>query len=307
VTRESKLALMIAVTLILLVGVLLSDHLSGATEAQFEDAPVARKAPTPVAALPGSAGDGMASLPAAEPASLAAAVDPQAGPSDGFVFEPEPLVIAQGPAERGGLIGEALGGVDGAIQRVRASDPPVLMQLFKPVEDEAVTLPPRDPGRVAPVKPIGEPEARQAGVVPGAAIGGAPVASWKTHTVVAGDNLYRLAARYLGDGDRWPELRAMNADLLGGGETVQVGMLLRVAPGEARSTPAAGPAKPAPAAASGPATSHREYVVLKGDMLSTISQKLLGTVRRMDEIVKLNGLKDPDDIRVGQTLKIPAR
>jgi nucleoid-associated protein YgaU len=141
--------------------------------------------------------------------------------------------------------------------------------------------------------------------------------------VVEGDSLYRLAARYLGDGKRWPELQKLNDDVLKGSENVQLGMVLKIAPepsahtqtqsqSPARNqtqTTSAAPTRQqtAPRSNSKPDASQRTYVVLKGDSLGKISQSLLGTSRRMNEIVELNGLKDPDDIRVGQTLRIPAR
>jgi nucleoid-associated protein YgaU len=126
--------------------------------------------------------------------------------------------------------------------------------------------------------------------------------------VEEGDSLYRLAARYLGDGNKWPQLQKLNADQLGDSENVQVGMVIKIAPDEPAPAGRSAPARSQPANTSRPPPAPaREYVVLKGDNLGKISLKLLGTSRRMDEIVKLNNLKDPDDIRVGQSLKIPAK
>lgn len=51
------------------------------------------------------------------------------------------------------------------------------------------------------------------------------------------------------------------------------------------------------------------YVVKRGDVLSTIAQRELGTVKRMDEILRLNSdkIKSADEIWVGLELKMPAR
>ncbi len=288
-TRESKLALMIAVTLILLVGVLLSDHLSGATKTEFDAPPVAERTVAPVVDLPG-AGIPAQALARHEPA-------PVPEPEPAFEFEPEPVVISQAPASERQLFTEALRGVDEAFGRIQEAPALIGTGLFKPVADEAVTLPPRDPRGDQPVKPVAEPERSEPAPVTRRAEPETPV-RWETHTVVAGDSLYRLAARYLGDGNRWRDLQRLNADQLGAdGETLRVGTVLKIA--QSRGA-APAPAKPAVAAP-------REYVVLKGDALSLISQKLLGSSRRMKEIIELNGLKDADDIRVGQTLKIPAK
>lgn len=311
-TRESKLALMIAVTLVLLVGVLVSDHLSGARVAEF-DAPV-QPAPSPVASLPGA--ERAAEIPFPEPQRTA-----QSEATAPVVpFDSEPVEIHQGPAladagERS-LIHRALEGVDDALGRVDWAGAPALVaqqpQRAAP-EERAPTLHdlfvPVDPGRVTiaavpsnpsgPVKPVAEPKANtrtETKPEPRSA----SAAAWRTHTVAEGDSLYRLAAHYLGDGNRWTELRKLNADVLGDSDTLLVGMVLKIAP--ERSAAAAPRSEPAAA----PAVT-RTYVVLKGDSLGRIAQKLLGSSKRTDEIVKLNNLKDPDDIRVGQTLKIPAK
>ncbi len=65
------------------------------------------------------------------------------------------------------------------------------------------------------------------------------------------------------------------------------------------------PKQPGQAPSRGPTT----YTVAKNDSLGTIAQRLLGSVRYMDEIIRANPDKidDPDDIRVGMVLKIPAR
>lgn len=310
-TRESKLAMMIAVTLILLVGVLLSDHLSGATVAEFDEPAGVDRVTTPVAGLPGTA-DPIASLVARpEPAQGPVAVGLEPGLFDTAA---EPVVISQGvqTPERS-ILSQALdgvgSGVNGAVDRFRASDPPALVGwgegIFEPVGERSVTLPPRDPRGDTPVKAVPDRPAERgadASPVPGfTTVPSEPVERWVTHTVVSGDNLYRLAARHLGDGERWPELLRLNRDVLGEATELRIGQVIKIAPAKAP------PASARRAQRTAPGVVAREYVVLRGDMLSEISLKLLGTTKRMKEIVELNGLKDPNDIRVGQTLKIPAK
>lgn len=322
-TRESKLALMIAVTLILLVGVLLSDHLSGARTAEFDE-PAARQPATPVAGLPG-AGEPLAALPL--PPRKEPALAQQFGePENTF----EPIEIPQGfraVAMRGaGLLGEGIERITtpGAAPELRipATDQPSepesrFVGIFVPVDPASVTLPPRGD---TPVKRMPEPTVEPAR--PQTTPANQPARqTWRTHTVVEGDSLYRLAARYLGDGKRWPELQKLNDDVLRGSENVQLGMVLKIAPEQtaqsqtqtqpqtrSQSNNQSQTRQPnAPRQETRPEPKHRTYVVLKGDSLGKISQSLLGTSRRMNEIVELNALKDPDDIRVGQTLRIPAR
>ncbi|MEC8512812.1 MAG: LysM peptidoglycan-binding domain-containing protein [Planctomycetota bacterium] len=65
----------------------------------------------------------------------------------------------------------------------------------------------------------------------------------------------------------------------------------------------AAPAKPLAA----PAGIAREYIVRSGDSLSAIATKECGTTSAMDAICRLNGLPNPDIIREGMVLKLPAK
>lgn len=47
------------------------------------------------------------------------------------------------------------------------------------------------------------------------------------------------------------------------------------------------------------------YVVEKGDMLLTICRQRYGSDERIKEICELNGIQDPDDIKVGQIILLP--
>lgn len=48
------------------------------------------------------------------------------------------------------------------------------------------------------------------------------------------------------------------------------------------------------------------YVVKPGDNLSKISKAYYGSANEYSKIAQANGISDPDKIRVGQELKIPA-
>lgn len=48
-----------------------------------------------------------------------------------------------------------------------------------------------------------------------------------------------------------------------------------------------------------------DYTVKSGDTLSSISQQQLGSSARWQEIAELNGIADPYNIKIGQTLKLP--
>jgi hypothetical protein len=76
----------------------------------------------------------------------------------------------------------------------------------------------------------------------------------------------------------------------------------RAAPAKT-SSPASKATKPSTAT---PAPSGRVYVVRAGDTLARIAQSQLGRAARWPEIAKLNGLRDPNRIGVGQRLRLPS-
>ena len=49
----------------------------------------------------------------------------------------------------------------------------------------------------------------------------------------------------------------------------------------------------------------RTVTVVKGDTLSRIAQRELGSAGKWQQIATLNGIRDPNSIRVGQQLKLP--
>ncbi len=155
----------------------------------------------------------------------------------------------------------------------------------------------------------------------------------RTHTIVSGDSLYAIAKRYYGDGEAWRELAKYNGDRVGKNGTLRLGVKIKLPAAEkigiksAKAMPKADakqeakpevkpskttvpeirPSKPGDTrlADNKPASSGKTYTVKKGDTLSEISMKELGTMKRASEIVKLNNLKDAGDIRIGMTLKMP--
>lgn len=56
-----------------------------------------------------------------------------------------------------------------------------------------------------------------------------------------------------------------------------------------------------------PVPSGRTYTVKQGDTLGRIASRELGRSSRWSEIAKLNNLRDPDRLAVGQRLRLPAR
>lgn len=141
---------------------------------------------------------------------------------------------------------------------------------------------------------------------------GAPAAAPGTRTCVVGggETLSQISQRELGTYKRWREIAALNGDL--DPARLQKGMVLVLPPRDtaqaaqlvaaatAAPVPASRPAAPAPRA---PATG--TYTVQKGDVLSLIAQRELGSSKRWREIVALNPKVDPDRLIVGARLVLP--
>jgi LysM repeat protein len=108
-----------------------------------------------------------------------------------------------------------------------------------------------------------------------------------THTVAAGENLYRIGLRY---GISWVTLAQYNG--LTNANILQVGQVLRIPGGGTTATPVASPTP------SGEVT----YVVKAGDNLFRIG---LAYAVNWRLIAEANGIVNPNQIYVGQVLKIP--
>jgi nucleoid-associated protein YgaU len=152
--------------------------------------------------------------------------------------------------------------------------------------------------------------------------GDAPVMTepMKVHAVKQGETLFQISSKYYGTGHLWRELAKYNGVSDKAGQ-VRVGAQLKIpgretltgrpAPQQRATTtpPAAPPApgkKPAPGETRPGRIEVATYTVKRGDTLGEISQKVLGTSRRWQEIAKLNKLDDEDSIAAGMVLKVPA-
>lgn len=111
-----------------------------------------------------------------------------------------------------------------------------------------------------------------------------------------GDTLQKIAARELGRSERWKVLLEWNPGI--DPRRLQPGMQLELPP-SARAAPAA------PEAAS--AASARLHVVRSGDTLSSLAKRYYGDAQRWIDLLEANReqLSGPDDVRVGQKLRIP--
>jgi LysM repeat protein len=159
-------------------------------------------------------------------------------------------------------------------------------------------------------------------------------AGWKKYTVKAGDTLYGIARLSYGPahGSQYTRILDVNKSTIANANSLKIGMVLMIPPLEATTVSPAQtsptPAKPAPQAVpavrpadgiaktSTPGTATgvqpielkaqasppkpvRTYVVQKGDTLFNIARR---NDMKVDELARLNGIKDANMVRVGQKL-----
>ncbi|MDP6937546.1 MAG: LysM peptidoglycan-binding domain-containing protein [Planctomycetota bacterium] len=120
--------------------------------------------------------------------------------------------------------------------------------------------------------------------------------STHSYTIRRGDSLSRIARVECGDSKALKRIMALNG--ITNPDRIREGQVL-VLPGDGARGATAQAARPSAA------PSNSTYVVKPGDSLSAISQRTLGTSKRWEELMALNGISDPTRIHVGQVLKLP--
>lgn len=279
-TREHKLALIVGFALVLAVAILISDHFSGASRAQGGGVVADNQTPE----LFGQSGREIAfDLPGAQDFTQ---------PPAGETLNGRPVDSRVASNDSGPSVLESLAdSVNTALHDLRnGNTPPVALQTetTKTIEMGKPVNPPTPDETVA-------------------------LRDYKRHNVQANETLWGIAAKYYGDGNLYQNLARHNAGRVGEGGTVHPGVTILIPP---KHILLAGdlPTINTPTNTGAPVTTPtkntaRTYTVKKGDTLGLISQRELGTVKRMQEIIDLNRdqIDNADEIRVGMTLKLPAR
>lgn len=117
-----------------------------------------------------------------------------------------------------------------------------------------------------------------------------PIAATRTHRVVAGDNLTKIAAQY---GVTVADLEEANGTKKTA--TLRVGQVMSIP-----KVSTAAKSTPSTAAKSTPQVT---YIVAKDDNPASIARKLHVNY---SELLKLNNIEDPKKLQPGQKLKVPA-
>lgn len=316
-TREHKIALIIGFSLILVVAILISDHLSRARRTRVDQvqptevllaegslipadplAPVSPLTAAPTNAAPPNAAPAATQHQVGPAGAASAPSSPVGGPLAGPIPGATPLRGGNDPG---------LGGNDPSDAALRA-DIAARGGAIVPGDVPTIVLPTTNLGTSAtnpaatapPVEPL--PKVQD------------PI---RYHAVQKGDNLYRLAEKYYGSGSQWKLLADANKDRVGANNTLREGTRLRIPAGApaafTKQSPATAP-KPeskkdtrpaAPKADETRIAKARTYTVQKNDTLGEISRRALGTSRRWPEIAQLNGLDEEDLLTPGMVLRLP--
>lgn len=150
--------------------------------------------------------------------------------------------------------------------------------------------------------PVKEPAPKAAGVIP---------PTFTTRTVQAGQTMQSIAKAVYGDGAKWTVISRANPRV--DPVKLKAGMELRIPvdPENVQGVPAsaAKDAAAVPTAGERAAPARREHVVAPGDTLSGISKRVYGTTAHWRAILDANKdqLSEPEDVRAGMTLVIPAK
>ncbi len=304
-TRENKLALIIGFGLVLVVGILVSDHLSAASRQDVADlSPDAEQANnerlqntallTPVYGerdRPRSGGD--------RAGDAIAINDVEAGSNPGHR---DPLIVDFAEEPDSMLAGRIHMPLDD--RGIRIDDPPrnnvgTFEDILLPGQDDLIR------------EDLEEARARLETATTQHRI----AITW--YTIRGGETLAKIAREKLGDASLWRNLHEINRDRIPDPNVVPAGVTIRLPKKDdllaALGRDGSEGGNSAPPESSPPqnesALRLTTYTVKPGESLSKVAAKVLGTGNRWRELYELNKdvIKNPDNVPAGTVLKVPAR
>ena len=320
-TRETKIGLLVGLAFIIVIGILLSDHLTSSTEpppaaiAQVGQT-VRSGVNTPVGA-PQQPPVTVIQPPQVQPqqtVQTANDLTPKPQPVTMVQITPpaqtqtEPVTVAQRPAGEETVIA------------MNEPAPPTTPVVAQPVNTaapvvQAVAPTPGAPRQNDPMLARLNGEAQRFGesVVP---VGNAPLATAGKYKAEPGDTLARIAQKAYGSSSKAYRDAILNAnpalkenpDLVIEGRTYLIPDLKSAVTDAAIVPPVTAAARPR-SAQPAPSASDAVYVVEEGDNLTRIAVEHLGSPSGVAAIKELNRdlLKGSDVIRPGMKLRLPAK
>jgi len=300
-TRENKLALIIGFGLVLVVGILVSDHLSAASRQESADlSPETTLASsdrlrdtallTPM--FPDPAGSrrersGRSGAPVATNGTNAGSNPRQ---RDAVPVPRDEADIASGQQSPPELDPRGV-----RIDDIVRADVDIPDEIVNPGQDALIR------GDVEEVQQrLREAAKRQIAF------------SW--YTIKQGETLAKIAREKLGDEKLWRQLHEINKDRIPNPNVVPSGVTIRLPRKEdliaaAGGAPTASPPNGAGGSGQASAGRYTTYTVQPGESLSKVASKVLGTGNRWRELYELNKdvISNPDNVTAGTVLKVPAR
>ena len=300
-SREAKIGLLVALAFLLVIGLLLSDHVTNVN--REPPAPLLSTAESIKSSLntPGGQTTGVI-VPqprtgdAGQPYVFDPATHAAAGETpviDVSVGQPEPNPVVGGPVASSG------GNDWGQPEATPAGTVGTTIDPFAEFRAEADAA-------GEPVEAVGGVNQNAATPPSNAAPAAVAVADY---VVRPGDTLGKIARVTLGadSAANRSAILGLNPKLARNPDLIRVGEVYKV-PGSAAGASAVASRRETAPALPPAAGNKGVYEVKSGDTLSEIAQRELGTSRRWKELLTLNAdqLDDAADLRVGMRLKLPA-
>jgi nucleoid-associated protein YgaU len=301
-TRETKIGLLVGLMFIIVIGVLLSDHLTSATRPDMAN--LAGAGQTAFRGLQTPGGGNVHLSTELTPPDIA----------------PSATVLAPGEAPRPADAGSAsvTVGARPGVSPLEVTE----TAIRTPFPDAASTLTldpstPRPGASGNPISPVPAPgpapdtgSLRTVGVPAPVPV---PAPANREYKAVAGDTLSKIASRVYGRNTKETRdlIQNANASLKSAPDRIVVGKVYVIPslPETAAPAPAAAPAA-ASATEPAPAAAPRYYVVKPNDNLWRIATQQCGDARAVDAIVKANSdvLKSKtQQLKVGMKLRLPEK
>lgn len=338
-TRETKIGLLVGLAFIIVIGILLSDHMTSATEPpkaplstagnNVRESVITPASPQGTSAAVALGAAGQSAVTPSQPVmtggdlSQPAAPIVQVGPGQPSTISPvvvqqQPPVVVQAPVHTGVQTPAGAG--------VQAGAPPVFVgpQAVRPSVRHALEQAASRVGEE--IVPLGE---RVAAAQAAARPQPVPMGQLREYKAVSGDSLSRLAARFMGSASKAnveaivrvnPTLQ-QNPDRIVEGRTYVIPPMPVPVADATPSAPAAAAPAPAPAAPAAPRETvarasepqaHRSenfswYTVKENENLWKIASEHLGSGNAWTQIRDLNQdiLKGENQVRSNTRIRIP--
>lgn len=306
-TRDTKLALVVGFALVLAVGVLISDHFAAGGQSPPADLVEAQ----PAVLVRDIVGDDWDSQRRSRRQNQG---EPDRRPGREVARGSIPREDRQASPERGERINPPTEFLLGNPEFHQLAQSGPAREMLPHERDQLggpVSLLPLADSQTNN-RSIGDQTQQTGSASPGSRARPTPKPRW--HIVTDGESLWEIAKHYYGKGSLWPKLAELNSDRVAKNGVVRKGVRLRIPEPIAMGLPdRALPEPSSPSvqrAKSQPSTNldksaTRSYTVAKNQTLGEIASNELGSAKRVDEIVRLNGIKDPNQIRAGMVLRLP--